>query len=92
MLSRRGRGGGRRSSFRALSAACDVGGARALATAVSPLRRLQTRDTLGRQRGLDALKRGVGEIRDTTQQGVPGRVASDRAYNALKEQAPSQGF
>jgi hypothetical protein len=41
------------------------------------------------------LERAVGNIRDATQQGAPGLVASDRAYNAVKDKiqkhAPAQG-
>lgn len=43
--------------------------------------------------GLDALKRVVGDIRDTLDQGSPARTAADNAYNAIKgqivEQAPA---
>jgi hypothetical protein len=40
--------------------------------------------------GLDALKRSIGDIRDSTQFGTPGRKAADSAYNAVKRQIESQ--
>jgi hypothetical protein len=36
--------------------------------------------------GLDALKRTIGDLRDSTEQGTPARVAADRVYNAVKDQ------
>lgn len=40
--------------------------------------------------GLDALKKAVGDIRDATQFGTPGRKAADTAYNAIKGQIEQQ--
>lgn len=40
--------------------------------------------------GLDALKKAIGDIRDATQFGTPGRRAADTAYNAVKAQIDSQ--
>ena len=34
--------------------------------------------------GFDALKKRVGDIRDTTQYGTPERVVADQAYNSIK--------
>lgn len=36
--------------------------------------------------GLDALKQAIGDIRDSTQFGTPGRKAADSIYNAVKKQ------
>lgn len=36
--------------------------------------------------GLDALKQAIGDIRDATQFGTPGRKAADTMYNAVKKQ------
>lgn len=42
--------------------------------------------------GLDALKRTIGDLRDSTDFGTPARLAADRVYNAVKgeilKQAP----
>jgi hypothetical protein len=40
--------------------------------------------------GLDALKKAIGDIRDATQFGTPGRRAADTAYNAVKDQINMQ--
>lgn len=40
--------------------------------------------------GLDALKKAIGDIRDATQFGTPGRRAADTAYNAVKSQIEFQ--
>lgn len=40
--------------------------------------------------GLDALKRAIGDIRDATQYGTPGRLAADNIYNAVKQQIVDQ--
>lgn len=40
--------------------------------------------------GLDALKRAIGDIRDATQFGTPGRKAADSVYNAVKNEISSQ--
>jgi hypothetical protein len=40
--------------------------------------------------GLDALKQAVGDIRDSTQFGTPGRTAADTVYNAVKGQIVKQ--
>jgi hypothetical protein len=40
--------------------------------------------------GLDALKQSIGDIRDATQFGTPGRRAADQAYNAVKAQITAQ--
>lgn len=40
--------------------------------------------------GLDALKKSIGDIRDATQFGTPGRKAADTAYNAVKAQIEFQ--
>lgn len=40
--------------------------------------------------GLDALKQAIGDIRDATQFGTPGRKAADTAYNAVKKQITDQ--
>lgn len=40
--------------------------------------------------GLDALKQAVGDIRDATQFGTPGRKAADSVYNAIKNQITQQ--
>lgn len=40
--------------------------------------------------GLDALKKAIGDIRDATQFGTPGRKAADTAYNAVKSQIDMQ--
>ena len=40
--------------------------------------------------GLDALKQAIGDIRDATQFGTPGRKAADTAYNAIKKQIADQ--
>lgn len=43
--------------------------------------------------GFDALKKSIGDIRDTTQYGTPDRAIADTAYNAVKnaivKQAPA---
>lgn len=43
--------------------------------------------------GLDALKKSIGDIRDSYQHGTPARFAADKAYNAVRaeivKQAPS---
>lgn len=40
--------------------------------------------------GLDALKKAIGDIRDATQFGTPGRKAADTAYNSVKSQIDLQ--
>ena len=40
--------------------------------------------------GLDALKKAIGDIRDATQFGTPGRRAADTAYNSVKAQIDMQ--
>jgi len=40
--------------------------------------------------GLDALKKAIGDVRDSTQFGTPGRKAADTAYNAVKAQIDMQ--
>lgn len=40
--------------------------------------------------GLDALKQSIGDIRDATQFGTPGRKAADSVYNSVKQQIQSQ--
>lgn len=40
--------------------------------------------------GLDALKRAIGDIRDSTQFGTPSRRAADAVYNSVKEEISSQ--
>jgi hypothetical protein len=40
--------------------------------------------------GLDALKRAVGDIRDTTQFGTPARRAADAVYNSVKSEISAQ--
>lgn len=40
--------------------------------------------------GLDALKKAIGDIRDATQFGTPGRRAADTAYNSVKSQIDFQ--
>lgn len=40
--------------------------------------------------GLDALKKAIGDVRDATQYGTPGRKAADTAYNAVKAQIELQ--
>lgn len=40
--------------------------------------------------GLDALKKGVSDIRDTTQFGTASRKAADTVYNAVKDQITAQ--
>jgi hypothetical protein len=40
--------------------------------------------------GLDALKKAIGDVRDATQFGTPGRRAADTAYNAVKAQIDMQ--
>lgn len=40
--------------------------------------------------GLDALKKAIGDVRDATQFGTPGRKAADAAYNAVKSQIEFQ--
>lgn len=40
--------------------------------------------------GLDALKKAIGDVRDATQFGTPGRKAADTAYNAVKAQIDLQ--
>ena len=40
--------------------------------------------------GMDALKRAIGDIRDTTQYGTAARKAADSAYNAVKAQINKQ--
>lgn len=40
--------------------------------------------------GLDALKKAIGDVRDATQFGTPGRKAADTAYNSVKAQIDMQ--
>lgn len=40
--------------------------------------------------GLDALKKAIGDVRDATQFGTPGRKAADTVYNAVKSQIDMQ--
>ena len=40
--------------------------------------------------GLDALKRAIGDVRDSTEYGTPSRVAADRLYGALRDQIQAQ--
>lgn len=40
--------------------------------------------------GLDALKKAIGDIRDSAQFGTPARKAADTAYNAIKSQIEFQ--
>jgi hypothetical protein len=40
--------------------------------------------------GLDALKRSIGAVRDSTDFGTPARVAADRVYNAVKAEIEAQ--
>lgn len=40
--------------------------------------------------GLDALKRNLGNIRDSTQYGTPDRVAADRIYRAVRDEIAAQ--
>lgn len=40
--------------------------------------------------GLDALKRSIGTVRDSTDYGTPARVAADRVYNAVKAEIEAQ--
>lgn len=40
--------------------------------------------------GLDALKRAIGDIRDSTQFGTPSRRAADAVYNSVKNEITSQ--
>lgn len=40
--------------------------------------------------GLDALKRAIGDIRDSTQFGTPGRKAADAVYNSVKNEITRQ--
>jgi len=40
--------------------------------------------------GLDALKRSIGDIRDSTQFGTPSRKAADAVYNAVKGEIATQ--
>lgn len=40
--------------------------------------------------GLDALKKAIGDIRDATQFGSPGRKAADAVYHAVKNQIEKQ--
>lgn len=40
--------------------------------------------------GLDALKRTIGDLRDSTDYGTPARVAADRVYNAVKAEIQKQ--
>lgn len=40
--------------------------------------------------GLDALKRRLGNIRDSTQHGSPERVAADRIYRAVRDEVAAQ--
>lgn len=40
--------------------------------------------------GLDALKKAVGDMRDTLQFGTPARKAADTVYNAVKNQITTQ--
>lgn len=40
--------------------------------------------------GLDALKRAIGDIRDSTQFGTPSRKAADAVYNSVKNEISAQ--
>lgn len=40
--------------------------------------------------GLDALKRAIGDVRDSTQFGTPARKAADEIYNAVKGEITNQ--
>lgn len=40
--------------------------------------------------GLDALKKAIGDIRDSTQFGTPARKSADEVYNAIKNQITMQ--
>lgn len=40
--------------------------------------------------GLDALKKAIGDVRDSLQHGSPARVAADKVYNAVKGEIVSQ--
>lgn len=40
--------------------------------------------------GLDALKRAIGDVRDSTQFGTPARKAADAIYNAVKGEITNQ--
>lgn len=40
--------------------------------------------------GLDALKRAIGDVRDSAQFGTPARKAADTVYNAVKKQIEMQ--
>jgi hypothetical protein len=40
--------------------------------------------------GLDALKKAIGDIRDSTQFGTPARRAADEIYNTIKRQITAQ--
>lgn len=40
--------------------------------------------------GFDALKKSIGDIRDSTQYGTPSRVVADRVYNSVKGQIAKQ--
>ena len=40
--------------------------------------------------GLDALKKSIGDIRDSYQYGTPARLAADKAYNAVRSEIVKQ--
>ncbi len=40
--------------------------------------------------GLDALKKTIGDVRDSSQYGTPARLVADRVYNAVKDEIVSQ--
>lgn len=40
--------------------------------------------------GFDALKRTIGDIRDSTELGTPSRAAADKAYHAVKKEIVAQ--
>ena len=40
--------------------------------------------------GFDALKRSIGDVRDSTEFGSPARLVADKAYNAVKDQIVKQ--
>jgi hypothetical protein len=40
--------------------------------------------------GLDALKKAIGDVRDSLQYGTPGRTAADGIFNAVKKQITDQ--
>lgn len=40
--------------------------------------------------GFDALKRAIGDVRDSTEFGSPSRLVADKAYNAVKDQIVKQ--